>query len=64
MIIKKKRKITFFFFFFFVEVRNKGFSRIQVEQKMYQGQLSELSSLKEDLSRILKIAQQLEPYVK
>ena len=38
--------------------------RIHEEQKLYQGQISELGSLKEDLSRLLKIAQQIEPYVR
>ena len=30
----------------------------------FQGQIDDLGSLKEDLSRLLKIAQQLEPYLK
>ena len=63
---RKQMEIIFYNIFNISKnVKDKGyFSRIQLEQKMYQGQLSELSSLKEDLSRILKIAQQLEPYVK
>ena len=63
---RKQMEIKFYNIFNISKtVKDKGyFSRIQLEQKMYQGQLSELSSLKEDLSRILKIAQQLEPYVK
>ena len=39
-------------------------TRINLEQRMYQGQVSDLTSLKEDLSRLLKIAQQIEPYLR
>ena len=38
--------------------------RINLEQTMYRGQVAELASLKEDLSRLLKIAQQIEPYLR